>query len=292
MSNKVKEIRFQNKFGAKSHFDLVRLQDILSLQPKDHNQFENHKLTFFALLIVTSGEGRHTINFVDYTIKKGTVLAIGANSIHRFYKTNANGYLLVFKNDFILQYLSQENASKIFRLFNEHIASPKQQLDGKDFEFLKKHVSAIKEEFVKIKDDYSQEVIRSLLHIIITHLIRVKSLDNDNLKNTKHLNQFLKFQDLIERSVEEHKSVSQYAGNMSITTRTLNNITHNIVHKSAKAVIDDVLISRIKRYLINSDLNITQIAYKTGFRELSHLSKFLRKHTRLSPKEFRRLFRS
>lgn len=290
MSDKVKKIQFQKNKNTKSYFDIVKLQDILSLNPIDHNQYENHKLTFFALFFATKGEGKHGINFIDYPYKQGTVLAIGANSIHKFYESNANGYFLVFKDDFVLQYLSEKNADKIFRLFNEQLASPKQQLNDQDFKIVKKHINAIKEEFLKIKDDYSHEVIRSLLHIIITHLIRVKSSENTILSETKYLNQFLEFQVLVERFSEQHKTVSAYADQMCITPRTLNNITHNIVHKSAKAVISDILISKIKRYLINSDLNITQIAFKTGFKDSSHLSKFLNKHTGCSPKKFRELF--
>ncbi len=291
MTTKIKKVQFQTKQGTKSYFDIVSLKDLLNMIPRDHNQFENHKLTFYALFFVTEGEGKHSINFIDYSFQEGTIMAIGANNIHKFYKCNANGFLLVFTDDFVIQYLSQKNANRIFQLFNEQLTSPKLQLIESDFKLIKSQIDAIKNEFFNVKDDFSLEVIRSILHIIITQLIRIKSSEDKVFEETKYLNQFLNFQSLVEQYSEEHKTVSHYASLLCITPRTLNNITHNIVHKSAKAVIDNILLSRIKRYLINSDLNITQIAFKTGFSEPSHFSKFFNKHTSFTPKKFKELFK-
>lgn len=128
MPTDIKKIQFRKKQGTQSFFDFVRLSDVLSLQPTDHNQFENHRLTFFVLLFIHQGKGKHSINFKEYTYQERSVFAIGRDSIHKFYKSDAQGSLLVFTEDFILQYLSKKNATKLFQLFNEQLASPKLQL--------------------------------------------------------------------------------------------------------------------------------------------------------------------
>ncbi|MEL6534540.1 MAG: helix-turn-helix transcriptional regulator [Bacteroidota bacterium] len=291
MSSPIKNIRFQQRKGSKSFFDLLTLRDILTLKPKDHSQFENHRVTFYVLIFITEGVGTHSINFQNYSYERGTALAIGSDNIHKFYPTEAEGWLLVFTEDFIIQYVSEEHATKIFQLFNEQLVSPKQQLAEAPFTQILTYIEAIQREYQDIKDDFSWEMIRSWLQIIFTQLLRIKSSENEVLGQTQYLGQFLKFQELVESHGQEYKTVAYYAEQLHITPRTLNNITHSIVHKSAKAVISDILITKIKRYLINSDFNVTQIAYEMGFRDASHLFKFFKKNTQLSPKKFQELFK-
>jgi AraC family transcriptional activator of pobA len=287
MAADIKKIRFKATQNSRSYFDLVELAELLERQPLDHSQFEHHKLTFFVLMIITEGTGKHSINFQEFSYKKGTILAIRPDSIHKFHKSDAKGELLIFTEDFILK---QGTSARIFQLFNEQLASQKQQLSPSDFLVLENHLSTIKREFREVQDDFSAEVIRSLLHVMITQLLRVKSLDNKALHDSKYLQIFLRFQRLVEAHYKEQKTIAYYADHLAITPRTLNNITHSIAHKSAKTVANDILMLHIKSYLINSDENVTQIAYKTGFQEASHLSKAFKKHTGMTPSEFRRTF--
>ena len=49
------------------------------------------------LLFITEGKGSHTIDFMDYTYQKGTLLTIRKDQIHKFTKSNSpQGYLLIF----------------------------------------------------------------------------------------------------------------------------------------------------------------------------------------------------
>ncbi|HAA15600.1 MAG TPA: hypothetical protein DCE41_29385 [Cytophagales bacterium] len=291
MASNIKNIQFHQKRGASSFFDMLTLSDIQALKPTDHNQFENHRLTFYVLMFITEGQGIHSVNFQDYPYQRGSVFTIGSDNIHKYYPSEAQGYLLVFTEDFIIQYLSEENATKIFQLFNEQLASPMLQLGEAQFVQVLTQIEAIQQEFFNIKDDFSWEMIRSWLQIIFTQLLRIKASENEVFNQTQYLGQFLKFQALVELHCEEHKSVAYYADQLFITPRTLNNITQSIVHKSAKAVMSDILVTRIKRYLINSSYTVTQIAYETGFRDASHLFKFFKKNTDLSPKKFQELFK-
>ncbi|MEM9329644.1 MAG: AraC family transcriptional regulator, partial [Bacteroidota bacterium] len=278
MKADLKRIRF-DKAGAQRYFDIVSLSELISRKVVDHNQFENHQLTFYALLVITRGRGIHSVNFKDYDFDRGTVLAIGPDSIHKFHRGDAEGVLLVFTEDFLLQHFGEKNAPKIFQLFNEHLAPPKQQLSEADFIKLQFYIKTITEEFQHDNDNFSLEVIGSLLHIIVTQLLRIKSSENVVFTRTKYLSQYLVFQALIEKHSDQQLSVADYANKLCITSRSLNNITNSIVSKSAKAVVDEAVIFKVKCLLINSESTIAQIAFKTGFKEPSHLSKFFKKLT-------------
>lgn len=288
MQSPVKKIRFQQKQGTKSFFDLVKFSDLMALQPTDHNQFENHKLSFFVIIFIIDGTGKHSINFQDYSFGKGTLFTIGRDNIHKFYQCDAEGYILVFTEDFIVQYMSEKNASRVFQLFNDLLASPKLDLNDEKFTQLKGYINAIKTEFQQIQDGFSPEVIRNILQIIFTQILRIKSQANTVFTENKYLTQFLNFQKLVEQQFHQHHDVASYADKLNITSRTLNNITNSVVQKSAKNVINDILLSHIKRLLLNSELTITQIAFQTGFSEVSYFSKFFNQHTNQTPKSFRK----
>ena len=74
---------------------------------------------------------------------------------------------------------------------------------------------------------------------------------------------------------------------MSISTKTLNNITQSVVNNSAKAYIDERTIMQIKRLLISTDLSIKEIAYDSGFSDPTNFFKYFKKFTGNSPEVFR-----
>ena len=285
----IKEVSFSQKPGKGPFFDFLPYSELMQIRPKDHSQFEHHRLHFYVLLVITEGHGQHSVQFEDYTLEKGTILSISKNSIHRFYPSQAKGYLLVFTEDFVLQFMSKHSAERIFRVFNELLTSPKTVFDRTDFEELKKTLHKIEGEF-KDQDEYSPELIRNYLQIIITKLLRYKTNKESTLEDSKYLNQFLLFQQMVEKKQGEQNTVEFFAKELGVTTRTLNNICQAIVQKSAKKVIEEIRLKLVKRYLIHTELSISQIAARAGFFDTSQFSKFFKKHTGLAPKAFQAKF--
>jgi len=287
MKKIVKKINYTNEKNTESHFDLVSLEEILTKNPKDHNQFENHKISFFAIMLITKNKGTHSLNYHEYEYREGTVFTIRRDSIHKFYRSKAKGKLFVFTENFVVHYLDEQHSLKLFQLFNELLGSPKVQLLKEDFSEIEQIARQIEKEYLEVKDTHSLEIIRSLVHVLITKLFRIKSRGNDRFENSKYISKFIKFQNLVEKECFENRTVSHYAKAMNVTTRTLNNVTHSIIHKSAKAFINEILIAQIKRLLINTPLTINEIAYKVGFDETTNLFKYFKKYTGASPNSFR-----
>lgn len=287
MKKAIKNIHYDNKNNPNSYFDIVRLEDIFEKAPKDHNQFKNHKVSFYVLMLITKNEGVHSINFQDHAYSEGTLFTIRRNSIHKFYRSEARGKMLVFTEDFVMQYLSELQSLKLFQLFNELLGSSKLQLSKEEFIEVMELMHQIEKEYREVNDIHSLEIIRGLLHVLTMKLFRIKSKGNGIFEKSKYLSQFILFQKLLERDCFENKKVDYYAKVMNITSRTLNNITHSIVHKSAKAFIDEILIIQIKGLLINSQFTISEIAYQAGFDDPTYFFKYFRKKTGLSPKQFK-----
>ena len=90
-----------------------------------------------------------------------------------------------------------------------------------------------------------------------------------------------------EHSSQEHL-VPFYATRLCITPRYLYEATTQYLDgKSPKQLIDEQLVAEIEVLLNNPTLSITGIAAQLNFADQSCLSRFFKKQTGLSPKEYR-----
>jgi len=283
----IDRIKFNNKTRPKLDFDLVKLEWLLS-RKTDHIT-QPHIIDFFHILIITQGNGYHTIDFTDFTYKKGTVLTIRKDQIHRFFKSpNAKGYLLLFTEDFLTSHFGKDEVLRAFHLFNELLVSPKIDLRKKEFEMVLQLIKRIETEYNKDYDEFSGIIIRSVLHILLIKVFRIKSNNSEKLLKRKYFEEFLQFQQLVESNFSVTRKVFDFANKMNCTTKTLNNICRAILDKSAKTVINEIVITQIKRLITNTSLSIKEIAYKSGFDEPTNMYRYFKKYTNSSPEAFRK----
>ena len=284
---KIKHIKFQNKKRPTSDFDLLKLEELLYRDVR-HDITQPHKIEFFHILIITEGQGYHTIDFTDYKYQKRTLLTIRKDQFHNFFRSpTVKGYLLLFTEDFLARQYGKMEVLRAFQLFNELIISPVVHLDNKEFEEIMQIVKNIETEYDRYEDEFSLSLIRSTLHLLVIKLFRIKSKQNNKLSKRKYYEEFLQFQQFIEESCFKTRKALDYAKMMNCTTKTLNNICKATLNKSAKTVIDDIAITQIKRLLINTKLSISEIAYMAGFDEPTNMYRYFKKYTDYSPEVFR-----
>ena len=288
MKQEFKKIKFDKSTG-KFQFDCVNYEDVLKKTPTDHNQFKFHKVSFFVLLLITENDCIHNLNFKDYQLKKGTLITIRKDDIHKFYKSNAKGILLIFTENFVVNHANKLEVSKTLLLFNEMLASPEIQLNGVEYNEIMSLISLIREEYAGVNDDdnYASSIVRKFVQILVIKLFRIKSKCNIVFANSKYLSMFLAFQALVEKHCFEDKRVSFYAKKMGFTTKTLNNATQSIIQKTAKSLINDIVIIQSKRLIINSQDSLTEISYQVGFDEPTNFFKYFIKYAGVSPSQFR-----
>ncbi len=287
MKEELKHIQFDNRNHIRSTFDIVRIEDLLSRE-LDHDISKNHIVKFYVIFFVYEGQGYHTIDFTDYKYTSGTVLLIRKDQIHKFFRSpNVKGFLLVFTEEFIISHLNRMEAQKSMQLFNDSLSFPKIEFNSEeefsDFMVLLKHL----ETEYNIKDSFSAGITRSVLHIVITKLFRIKAKAGHFIERKKYMSQFLQFQKMVEEECFKSKKVQYYAQKLSISTKTLNTIVRHVVNEPAKAFIDGITIMQIKRLLIGTDHTIKEIAYTAGFSDPTNFYKYFRKFANNSPEVFR-----
>jgi len=243
MKDSTLQIKFANKQKPRAAFDLIRLEDLLNRKDIDHSPFEIHRVDFYIIMTIESGNGTHTIDFTDYKYKKGSLITIRRNQLHKFnFSKTAKGSLLLFTDQFLSSYLEELEELKSIQLFNEIIDTPKFDLTSKELKDVNDLIRRINDEYFGDFDQQSLSIIRSELHILISKLFRIKSRRNSSNFTRKYMSEFIAFQTLVEQQIRQKNKVAEYAKMLGCSTKTLNTITRSIIDKSAKEFLDDIYI--------------------------------------------------
>lgn len=104
---------------------------------------------------------------------------------------------------------------------------------------------------------------------------------------TRQADLFQRFVALVHEHCTEQREVAFYADRLCISTRYLSTIIRSEAHSTAKEFIDRSVVLEIKMLLGSTELSVQEIAYRLHFPDQSYLGRFFKKHTGVSPTEFR-----
>ncbi len=239
-------------------------------------------------------KGRCFMKFNDDVVcfEKNDVMIIFPNHEHYFYVTEKPSTLvqLEFKMD-IFPELKLKPDLEDHLIFLHNILTNSQKYmkviyNPEITELIEKIVMEIQEE----RENYKTlaRLMYSELFIVISRHIK------DTLKYTQalpndYLNKALK---IINVKYNEELDLEQLALNCYVSSRYLRNLFKRYLNSTPVEYILSLKITKSKEFMRNPDLNLKEIAYRTGFTNQPYFCKKFRDHTGMTPFEFRKtLFR-
>lgn len=243
-----------------------------------------HRVSFFALLIITSGKGWHKVDLKEYPLEPNTVIKIAKGQVHAFQKNPTyDDYLIIFTEDYVLNYFSNASINIISNLYNYHITSP----IAKDVKFNGTFIEELKLELQNELNHANKNIPAAVLELYLLRLERQSRTAVKHHNNQKYYHLFSQFKNLVEDNYTSTRNVKDYAELMFISTKLLNQIVKEFTLNTVKTFIDDYTILEIKRSIVSSEMSLKEIAFQTGFDEATNFTKFFKKNVGMSPKEFK-----
>lgn len=95
------------------------------------------------------------------------------------------------------------------------------------------------------------------------------------------------FIELVEKDFDTQRSVEGYAAQLDITPAYLNTLARRFTGHTAQGLLHQRLLLEAKRRLIYTAMSVSQISDGLGFSEPAYFSRFFKRLTGRSPKEFR-----
>ncbi|GAB2785782.1 helix-turn-helix domain-containing protein [Halomonas shantousis] len=101
------------------------------------------------------------------------------------------------------------------------------------------------------------------------------------------LGHLTRFQALVDERFSQQPSIETLAAQLGITSAHLNTLCRRLAGRSALQLLHERLLLEAKRHLTYTNMTISEVAERLGFSEPAYFSRFLKRHTGLSPRQFR-----
>jgi AraC family transcriptional regulator, transcriptional activator of pobA len=242
---------------------------------------------FIQILYLTQGGGEVFLDNAKQVMTAPCLVLIPAQTVHGFsFSPNVDGPVVTAAQR-PLESLAGVVMPELLRTLRQPIVVALDQTQG--------HAEVLVPLFQAIqREAHGHEVGQvamglSLLTALCVQIARLGNLSKPTaLKvNSRKSLQIEKFRARVDQDYKKHRPIAAYADELSITPGQLSRLCREVLGMSSLDVINARLVHEAQRELIYTTASIKQLAHTLGFTDETYFGRFFRKHTGLSPREFR-----
>lgn len=246
-----------------------------------------------SLFFCKNGEMSLSIDYQEHLLKKNTLSCV--TNLHIIDKIvvseNIEGYAIIMSVQFAKSVIDGIPISN--NIITEGARPrPVTELDEAEMQCL----SNIIERIINIQGDVSHAfqsyIVKNEVSNLVLEILNINIKKNKNQTapdKSEHKKEVVrKFILLLIQNCKEHHEVSFYAAQMCMTAGNLSRIMKANSGKTAIEWISDALVIEAKILLSKPDTAIQYVADELHFADQSSFGKFFRKHTGLTPSEYKK----
>jgi AraC family transcriptional regulator, 4-hydroxyphenylacetate 3-monooxygenase operon regulatory protein len=248
---------------------------------------------FLQIHFIDAGESHFYIDDQVYH-SQGPCCFLTPPSVPHSFMTEpgVSGYVLTLHESLIWQLLHDSQHTHLEAERLQPIAIELRQLDQngrKQWQRLIQTLETLQDEWNGEASD-KQFAIETLVRLLLLQLIRLApEASESQMVNSEELRQFRRFSELIEREFRNRWPLGKYCSAIGVCESRLNHICQRVANCPPKRLIHDRMLQESKRLLLYSSHTINDIGFQLGFTDPSYFSRFFRKQTGLTPRDFREL---
>jgi AraC-like DNA-binding protein len=229
-----------------------------------------HRPAFHLLLLVTAGSATHTVDFREHRLTPRRGLWVRPGQVQRFSGARPRGDLVLFRPDVLIP------GSRAAALADDRAAPAAFTRSAA----VDRALAALRREHEDAPDE--PETLRHLLSVLVLKL----GIPDTARHGPAALDARLR--DLVERDFAAAHDVGHYARKLGYSPRTLGRATKAAAGETPKQVIQGRIALEARRLLAHSDLPVSAIGLRLGFRDPSNFTAFFAHATGETPTAFRR----
>lgn len=237
-------------------------------KPHRHNKY-------LELVYFSKGSGFHFMDQKKYEIKPPIVFVIKKDEVHHWQiDSEPIGYVMIIKEEFMEKTL------------DKHINAQFQQLELQKAFSLSVDPSLdslfqIASRLLKEQVAEHQIVVEGILKALQAKLLHYAPKKNHLEKNlTFHFKQLL--------MDDPRNDVAHYARLLHTSSQNLNAQCRRELGKTASQVIAQHIVQEAKRLLSYTNSSVTEIAYASNFKDVSHFVKYFKRFEGMTPLQFKK----
>ncbi len=274
---------------ATAQTDGVHIEDIQSRSRKYLWRIGTHRHTLLSqCVLVTAGPVSVTLDDTRAALSGPAVMIIPPGTVHSFrFRADTLGFVLTLDLSRVLSMAAAVHQWPIETLFSMPRAIDLRgdaQLAARAGQLLER----LAYEFAQ-PDSWAAPVGSWLACCALWVLAHgTAAHGSSEIHSSRDADQLRRFRHLIESRYLKHWPVERYARHLSLSETSLNRLCRRLDGSTAFDLIQQRLALEARRRLVYAASPVSGIAEELGFKDPAYFSRFFRRHSGVSPVDFRR----
>lgn len=281
---------FGGKLEQDVDFTIHRNEDLFPNFPVKSPLF---RTSFYTVLILHEGRGRYLIDDQSYVTRGNIIYFTNPGHLKGFaVDKTLKGYIITFSESFLKQYV-HENILDEFPFLIAEVVPPNYP-DREIFQIFDGLGSMLLQEY-QSDSAYKHKTVGCLMVVLLLKIKEwfwkaydplTEASTSSNITLTFQRNLEAHFRDLLAGKCDRFQ-VQDYAKAQYLHPNYFSTVIKYKTGKSVNSWIAEKTIAEAKAMLARSSESVQEIATRLGFKDAGHFSRFFKKHTKLSPLNFR-----
>jgi AraC family transcriptional regulator, transcriptional activator of pobA len=247
-----------------------------------------HRKTVYEFVFLTSGSMVRSKDIESFTITENMFFFLPAYQLltYEMMSDEITGYYCHFDIEIFNKRYFQPNLIVEFPFF-KYSGNPIVEVPSEQRFKITPFLDRLEMEYLK-GEQASFDLISSYL---LTLLLEVKAfVPADDAKIVESAVQITQqYKEALLLHVYDYQKTADFARFLNISPNYLNKCVQATTGKSAHAMLADMILLESKALLKQTELSISEIAYKIGKKDHSDFSRFFKAYTGMTPKEYRKM---
>ncbi|QKJ29510.1 AraC family transcriptional regulator [Mucilaginibacter mali] len=243
----------------------------------------------YIIGICTRGTAQVEVNLQVYEARPDAMLLATPFHVLRIYNASPDFLcrFLVFSKAFLTENNGNSHFLESFSYF-KNTSIPVIYPDNDDARMVL-DIYLLMQQKLERDHPYRMQISRSMLTGMLYEVQAVYEKQHTIIKGKQTRKQELNvlFQDLVFQQYKEHRNVQYYAESLFVSPKHLTETIKEVTGRTAGEWIDDAVILEAKVLLRNNDISIANVADAIHFPDQSTFGKYFKKHTGMSPSDYR-----
>jgi AraC-like DNA-binding protein len=240
--------------------------------------------------ICTRGTAEVEVNLKVYQSGPGAMLLATPFHVLRIYNSSEDFLcrFIVFSKAFLTENSVNSHFAESFSYFKS-ASIPVIYPDAQDAKMILDIYLLLQQKLEREAHPYHVEIARSILITLLYEIQFIYEKQHLIIKGKQTRKQELNmlFQDLVFHHYKEHRGVQYYADALFVSAKHLTETIKEVTGRTAGEWIDDAVILEAKVLLRNHDMSIARVAESIHFPDQSSFGKYFKKHSGLTPSDYR-----
>ncbi|MGJ8648651.1 MAG: helix-turn-helix domain-containing protein [Marinomonas colpomeniae] len=288
MSNEMLNIEFKKTSLLKVGFEVFDIRQLYDRAETGELAYldQPHRVNFHNLILYTGNAGEHFVDFHAFPVEKNALVLVNKGQIHAFDLVNKPSATVVIFTD---HYLDEVTAAIDARIF-----APTQFLSSYCPSFLMSESQALSLHgiFALITAEFDQlstnvQYVKVLFAAILCKVSELRPDIYHYQMSASQIKSFERFVTCLERNYATMRDANEYAQLIATSYKTLNKVCKIATNFTVKQLIDAHVVLEAKRRLSIDNIQVQQVASDLGFDEVTNFVKYFKKHTLMTPSQFK-----